>query len=98
MIEPLPLLPVVSNIGGIVETYIEKFVMPKNPSGDALHLALASFHGCHFLLTWNCVHLANANKREHIRHANTILGLYVPTLTTPVELINTQSGEKNGNR
>ncbi len=42
---------------------------------------------CHFLLTWNCVHLANANKFEHIRHVNTILGLYVPIITTPVELL-----------
>jgi len=62
-------------------------VMPRNSLGDALHLALTSYHGCHFLLTWNCVHLANANKFEHIRHVNTLLGLYVPLLTTPVELL-----------
>lgn len=62
--------------------------MPSDPVGDAIHLALASYHSCHFLLTWNCVHLANANKFEHIRHINTVLGLYVPILTTPVELLN----------
>jgi hypothetical protein len=61
--------------------------MPKDPKGDAIHLALASYHHSHFLLTWNCIHLANANKFEHIRHANTILGLYFPTLTTPFELL-----------
>ena len=32
-------------------------------------------------------HLANANKQEHIRHVNTLLGLHVPILTTPLELI-----------
>jgi HTH-type transcriptional regulator / antitoxin HigA len=26
--------------------------MPKDPLGDALHLALASYHKCDFLLTW----------------------------------------------
>ncbi len=31
--------------------------------------------------------LANANKFEHIRHVNTMLGLFVPIITTPVELI-----------
>jgi len=36
---------------------------------------------------WNCIHLANTNKFEHIRHVNTPLGLYVPILTTPVELL-----------
>ena len=35
----------------------------------------------------NCAHLANANKFEHIRHINHVLGLYVPTLTTPLELL-----------
>jgi len=39
------------------------------------------------VLTWNCAHLANANKFEHIRHVNTMLGLHVPMLTTPIELI-----------
>lgn len=60
--------------------------MPKDPKGDALHLALASYHRCQFLLTWNCAHLANANKQEHIRHVNALLGLHVPVLTTPLEL------------
>jgi hypothetical protein len=66
--------------------------MPRNPLGDALHLALASYHRCHFLLTWNCTHLANANKFEHIRHINNLLGLSVPILTTPVELLNGEGG------
>lgn len=61
--------------------------MPKEPKGDALHLALASYHHCHFLLTWNCAHLANPNKFEHIRHINSILGLFVPSLITPYELL-----------
>ncbi|MGH8057238.1 MAG: type II toxin-antitoxin system VapC family toxin [Candidatus Entotheonellia bacterium] len=87
LIASLPLLPTASAIDAIVETYLAHYVMPRHPLGDALHLALASYHGCHFLLTWNCVHLANAHKFEHIRHVNTILGLYVPIITTPVELL-----------
>ena len=40
-----------------------------------------------YLLTWNCRHLANANKFGHIRRVNTLLGLYVPSLVTPLELL-----------
>lgn len=40
-----------------------------------------------FLLTWNCRHLANANKFGHIRRINVILGLYLPLLVTPLELM-----------
>jgi len=92
LISDLPILPIEDEIYEIVDTYIENSVMPKDPRGDALHLALASYHRCHFLLTWNCAHLANANKFEHIRHVNTILGLFVPIITTPVELIDWEGG------
>ena len=87
MVADIPLVPVEDAIADIVDTYVERHVMPGDPRGDALHLALASYHRCHFLLTWNCAHLANANKFEHIRHVNVLLGLHVPALTTPVELL-----------
>lgn len=83
----IPLLPVEEGIAEIVEAYVRHRVMPRDPVGDALHLALASYHKCEFLLTWNCVHLANANKFRHIQRVNTVLGLYVPALVTPLELL-----------
>lgn len=83
----VPLVQVVDEIPEIADEYIARRLMPNNPRGDAMHLALASFYGCHFLLTWNCRHLANANKFEHIRHVNAELGLYSPILTTPFELL-----------
>lgn len=43
--------------------------------------------GVDFLLTCNCKHLANANKAPHIRVANTRLGLAVPLLVTPLQLL-----------
>ena len=87
LIAALPLVAVEPAVLEIVQTYIARQVMPSNPLGDALHLALASFHRCDFLVTWNCRHLANANKFGHIRRVNTLLGLYVPSLVTPLELI-----------
>ncbi len=88
LLTDLPLLPIEDEVYGIVDAYVQRHVMPRDPRGDAIHLALASYHHCRFLLTWNCAHLANANKFEHIRHVNTLLGLFVPALTTPVELMN----------
>ncbi len=87
MIHKLPLLPIGEEISEIVQSYIQHQLMPKNPLGDAVHLALASYHKCDFLLTWNCTNLANANKFGHIRRINTMLGLYIPTLLTPLELM-----------
>ncbi len=92
LIRAIPILPVTKPIAEIIQTYIDHNLMPNDPKGDALHLALASVHRCQFLLTWNCLHLANANKREHIRHVNTLLGLHVPMLATPMELVREQDG------
>lgn len=87
LVRDLPLLPIEPVIVQIVRTYIQHQVMPADPAGDALHLAMASYHQCDFLVTWNCRHLANANKFGHIRRVNTMLGLWVPALVTPLELI-----------
>ena len=87
LIRDLPLLPVKLAVADIVAAYVLHKVMPADPAGDALHLALASFHKCDFLVTWNCRHLANANKFGHIRRVNTMLGLFVPALVTPLELL-----------
>lgn len=87
LMSSLPLLPLEEAITEIVQAYIQHKLMPDDPIGDALHLALASYHKCDFLLTWNCRHLANANKFDHIRRVNTLLGLYVPLLVTPLELL-----------
>ena len=86
--QELPLLEITPAVAEIVDAYIR--LMPADPSFDALHLALASYHRCEFLVTWNCQHLANANKFGHIRRVNNLLGLYVPVLATPLELL----GEK----
>ena len=83
----LPAIPVEDEITEAVEVYIKHQVMPNDPLGDALHLALASFHKFDYLLTWNCQHLANANKFAHIRRVNALLGLHVPDLVTPLELL-----------
>ena len=87
LVAGIPLVVVEPAIAEIVETYIVHKAMPTDPAGDALHLALASYHKCDFLLTWNCRHLANANKVEHIRRVNGILGLFTPALVTPLELL-----------
>jgi len=87
LVRGLPLLPVEPAVAEIVSAYIRHKLMPADPVGDALHLALASYHKCDFLVTWNCRHLANANKFGHVRRVNTLLGLFVPALVTPLELM-----------
>jgi len=87
LLEDVPLLPITDEIEEIANIYISKMVMPRDPQGDALHLAVASFHHSDILLTWNCTHLANANKFNRIRLINFEIGLPFPILTTPLNLL-----------
>ena len=87
LLDRVPQVKISNEVRDIVNVYITRKLMPQGPLGDALHLALASYHKCDYLLTWNCKHLANPNKFQHIRIVNTALGLYVPIITTPNQLV-----------
>ncbi|VAX35359.1 hypothetical protein MNBD_UNCLBAC01-42 [hydrothermal vent metagenome] len=84
--EVIPILESNVALEPIVSFYIENHVMPQTLMGDAVHLAYASYYNFEYLLTWNCNHLANANKRKHIRIINGRLGLSTPEIVTPLEL------------
>jgi predicted nucleic acid-binding protein len=68
-------------------TYVRLKVMPGNPLADALHLAIASHRRCDVLVTWNYHHLANPNKLDRISKLNQGLGLFVPRILTPRQLL-----------
>ena len=92
MLDNVEMLELEDPVFEIVEAYLAHKLMPADPFGDALHLALASYHRCDFLVTWNCQHFANANKFGQIRRINGILGLFVPELVTPMELLGENAG------
>jgi hypothetical protein len=83
----LEVLPPVPEIDEIVAVYLAHQLMPVEAMGDAHHLALASYHRCDMLVTWNCKHIANANKLANIRRVNALLGLETPVLATPLQLL-----------
>jgi predicted nucleic acid-binding protein len=93
LIKKIPALQYSIDLEHIVAFYIDNFVMPKSLIGDAIHLAYASFYEMEYLLTWNCNHLANANKRKHIRVINGRLGLNTPEITTPLELFKEEKND-----
>ena len=87
LVAGIPAMKVPPVVDEIVETYLANKLMPSKPIGDAMHLALASYYECDLIVTWNCQHLANPNKAVHIERINTRLGLGVPRLVTPLNLL-----------
>ena len=87
LVRSLEELRYTAEVAEVVAVYLQHKLMPVEALGDADHLALASFYNCDMLVTWNCRHLANANKTGHIRRVNALLGLRTPLLVTPLELL-----------
>ncbi len=74
-------------VDDVVNAYVQHKLMPAKPPHDAMHLALASYRACDLIVTWNCRHLANPNKARHLRNIHARLGLAVPRLVTPLDLL-----------
>jgi predicted nucleic acid-binding protein len=87
LVEDLEVLKSSDEIATTAAIYMRHKLMPQDPDGDALHLALASHHKCDALATWNYHHLANANKLDRIKRVNGALGLFVPRILTPLDLM-----------
>jgi predicted nucleic acid-binding protein len=87
MLKDLELLLPDDDIDRTAALYVRHKTMPSDLQGDALHLALASHHNCDVLVTWNYHHLANPNKLNRIRMLNIELGLSVPRILTPEQLL-----------
>lgn len=82
LLRGIEVLPEPPGFQEVIDYYIGHHLMPAEAGGDAAHLAMTSMHHVHCLLTWNCRHLANINKFEHISILNERLGLPVPRITT----------------
>jgi len=86
LVSGLPLLEVTRDVLEVAGISQADGLMPKHPGADSVHVALASWYRMDYLLTWNCRHIANANKARHLEAINLRLRLGMPMLVTPHQL------------
>jgi predicted nucleic acid-binding protein len=89
----IPQLAVNAEAERLAERLIQEGAVPKTATEDALHIALAAVHRIDYLLTWNCRHIDNAEKKPAIRAVCAILGYPCPEICTPEELMGGLSDE-----
>lgn len=87
LVQPLSHLRLAPEVEELAAYFVKEGAMPANDVGDAFHLAFATWFRIEYLLTWNCKHLANANKFEHIRVLTSRRRLVAPALVTPQQLL-----------
>ena len=68
-------------------------VLPPKALGDAAHLAIATVGQVKYLVTWNCVHLANAQLFDRFEPVAINAGFKLPRVCTPEELMGISTNE-----
>ena len=86
-LEGLGVLAVTEDMISLAEALIAQRLIPAKAIEDSLHIAIATLHRVDFLLTWNCRHIANPLIQEGIAEYLEQLGLFLPIICTPEELL-----------
>jgi len=71
------------------EAWDEAGLIPTRAASDAIHIGYAAAHEMDFLLTWNCRHILNKMIERRLAAVCTAMGLSLPVLCTPSELMAT---------
>lgn len=79
----IDLLPIHGEVLALGQILVDQRVMPGFLKGDAVHVAVAAYHGVEYLLSWNVKHLANPRKRVHLMQILLAAGKAVPSIVTP---------------
>lgn len=86
-IQGLPILRLSDEVVNLAEKLLNGAALPLKAKDDALHIAIAAVYEINYLLTWNCKHIANANKRPMIENICREAGYQPSIICTPEELL-----------
>ncbi|MFM8393724.1 MAG: type II toxin-antitoxin system VapC family toxin [Acidobacteriota bacterium] len=87
LIQDLSQVEITEEAAILADGYLARGIFQRKFIGDALHVALASFHKIDNIVTWNFGHLANVHRQARIKLFNTTAGFFVPEIVTPEFLI-----------
>ena len=83
----VPGLAVTESVEALARKLLEEGALPREATDDAMHVAIAAVHGIDYLLTLNCRHLDNAERKPEVRRVCSESGYRCPEICTPQELM-----------
>jgi len=93
VLNDVPLLLITDQALHIAESLVGLGIVPAKAAEDALHIAIATVSGVDYLLTWNCRHIANPEIQRCIAEYLEQIGLFLPFICTPEELLGEENAE-----
>ena len=89
----LPHLTMPAEVTELAGALLAEGALPHVATDDALHVAIAAYHGIDYLLTWNCRHIDNAETKPLMRSVCAIHLHTCPEICTPLELMGGENDE-----
>ena len=71
----------------LVEEYVKRKIIPRKYRDDARHIAVAVINDVDVIITWNCKHMAQVEKKRMINAVNMMLGYRQIDIVTPLEVV-----------
>jgi len=93
VLNDVPLILITEQALDIANLLVAKGIIPAKAAEDALHIAIATVNGVDYLLTWNCRHIANPEIQRGIAAHLEEIGLSLPFICTPEELLGDENVE-----
>jgi hypothetical protein len=87
VLQPLALLDITPEAAVLASGILASGRIPRKAASDAAHIAIAAVHGMDFLVTWNCVHIANAVIAKDLASICREYACECPAICTPEELL-----------
>lgn len=87
VLRDVPLLDITPEVAELASSILASGKIPRKAATDAAHIAIAAVHGMDFLVTWNCVHIANAAIARALVHICREHACECPVICTPEELM-----------
>ena len=86
-IESLPLLEATDEVDDLAQRYAKALGLPEKAMADAYLMALATWHGMDYVVSWNCTHIASGRVQKVLIAVNSTMDMQTPILCTPEELM-----------
>ena len=87
VLQTLPLLDITPEVTELASAILASGKIPRRAATDAAHIAIAAVHRMEFLVTWNCVHIANAAILKALASICRAHACECPVICTPEELL-----------
>jgi predicted nucleic acid-binding protein len=86
LIEEFSLLKINNKVRELANAYINRGVFPEKYIYDALHVAIATYHGISYVVSWNFEHLVKIKTRKTVNLVNILEGYKDIEIISPQEL------------